>query len=120
MKKIILTLTIILTIFIIGCSSEQTSKEELSKIIVTNEVQDMVNQKGEHKIVIWVLNNSDKDFTGQIKVSSKDIDGSSLGFDGFYPKNIKPNEKTYGITWLKVASTPNVETSVLGGTFTGK
>jgi len=99
-----------------GCGSS-ASKEELAKIKVSGEIQDMINTKGQHKVVIWVENTSGKIFSGTIKVESRDVDGNLLGFDAFYPENLQPGKKSYGITWLKVAPIPDVSIEVTSGTF---
>jgi len=107
----------ILSLFILAGCSPSASKEELTKIKVSGEIQDVVNVKGQHKVVIWAENTSDKTFSGTVRVESRDVDGSLLGFDAFYPENLKPGEKKYGITWLKVAPTPKVFIKVDSGTF---
>lgn len=99
-----------------GCSSP-TPKEELQKIKTWAEVQDLVNAEGKRKVVVWVENGSEKTFSGTIEVKSYDVDGKSFGFDGFYPKDLAPGKRAYGITWLKVAATPHVEAKVASGTF---
>lgn len=100
-----------------GSTTEDYSKEDYSKIEVRAEAQDLINEKGQTKVVVWVKNNSSKTFDGQVKVTSLDIDGSHLSFDGFYPKDLTPGKSTYGITWLKVAKSPNVKAEVIGGSF---
>jgi hypothetical protein len=98
-----------------GCGS--TPPEELAKIKTWAEVQDLVNAEGKTKVVVWAENTSDKTFSGTIEVRSYDLDGKSLGFDGFYPKDLAPGKKAYGITWLKVSNPPRIETKVSSGTF---
>lgn len=106
---------LVLFVVMAGCSS--APKEELAKIKTWAEVQDLVNSEGKTKVVVWAENTSDKTFSGTIEVRSYDLDGKSIGFDGFYPKDLEPGKKAYGITWLKVADPPRVETKVSGGTF---
>lgn len=84
---------------------QQLKKEQqelLAKINVKADVQDMVNSKGERKIVLWIENNSDKTFTGSITVKSLDVDGSMLSWDVVYPENLQPGKKTFAILWFKV------------------
>jgi hypothetical protein len=117
-KRLSSAFVVSVALLIIGSMVTPGSKpEDLNKIEVRAEAQDLINEKGQTKVVVWVKNNSSKTYDGQVKVTSLDIDGSHLGFDGFYPKDLAPGKSTYGITWLKVAKTPNVKAEVLGGTF---
>lgn len=109
---------------LVGCSEEDPAvkaerEKNLKRIEVRAEVQDMVNEKGENKVVVFVKNNSDKTYSdGHIQVTSLDIDGSHLGFDGMFPNDLEPGKNAYGITWLKVSrQVPKIEEEVLGGQF---
>ena len=132
-KKIGIAVGVIVLIWIIGAISNkgsppsQTSPtatpkvdqkaEMMSKIVVTAETQDLRNEKGETKVVVKVTNNSDKTFSGTVKINSIDVDGSSIGYDGLSPQDIEPGKAAIGITWLKVAATPKFKTEVLSSTF---
>jgi len=115
----IFTYGIIIAFFVIASIDPQpdapaTSPAELALIDVKTEVQDMVNDKKQRKVVVWVTNNNDKDFTGSVTIKSVDVDGKTLGWDVAYPENLAPGKNTYAILWLKVSPAELIEHEVDG------
>lgn len=98
-------------------SCGKATPKELSKIEAWTEVQNMTTTDGKHKVVVWVKNNADKPFTGTVVVKSYDVDDIVLGRETFYPENLKPGLRTYGVAYLKIAPVPDVRVEVVEGRF---
>jgi len=94
--------------------AETATKADLDKIKVEFDAQDMVNEKGEQKVVVWVKNTHSEVFDGSVSVTSKDVDGSRLGGDSIFIDKLKPGEKTYAICWFKTSSSPEFTYSISG------
>lgn len=64
------------------------------------EVQDVVNEEGKIKAVVFVKNNTDKVFSGHVQFLITD-DGVSRGTAAFDVTGLNPGEETHGIMWLR-------------------
>jgi len=95
-------------------AEQQRIEAQQQQIEVKTEAQDMINSKGQQKVVVYVKNNSDKIFSGSVEVRSLDTDGSQLGWDVVYPKDLEPARQTYAILWLKTWPTGSIKYKVDG------
>jgi hypothetical protein len=83
-----------------GITSVQ--QELLNQIDIRIEIQDMYNEKGRQKTVVFVKNKSTKTLTADLTVwIFTDNKIGSRGFEIFNIKNLKPNLQSYGIMWLR-------------------
>lgn len=98
-------------------NGSNASKEELSKITVRVEAQDTVNQDGKRKVVTTITNTAEKAFTGNVRVTSRDVDGKTIGSDVIFPENVAPGRSTFAISWMKVSSSPTLKAEVASGAF---
>jgi hypothetical protein len=75
---------------------------DLARLKVSFDVQDIFEQK--QKIVVWVANNSEYIFDGNLSVQIKSkVDGRVVGSDYVFVEKLKPDQKTYAIVWSKPA-----------------
>jgi len=88
--------------------SNNSVKGDINQIVVTNEAQDIFD--GKQKIVVWVQNNSNLIFEGNLRFDIKSsIDDSKIGGDTIFIENLQPSQKTYALVWSKPSSNSTAE-----------
>jgi len=79
--------------------TEEASAEELKAIEVKADFQDVID--GKQKVVVWINNNSDKNFEGTISVRLKSVLGEARGSDTIFVDKLPPSIGTTAIIWGK-------------------
>lgn len=79
--------------------TEEASAEELKAIEVKADFQDVMD--GKQKVVVWINNNSDKNFEGTISVRLKSVLGEARGSDTIFIDKLPPSIGTTAIIWGK-------------------
>jgi len=72
-------------------------EENLEKIEVTYDLQGIHDKK--RKVVIWILNNSDKILSGNLRIDIKSREDHILAIDNFPIDEFKPGQKKYAVMW---------------------
>jgi len=78
-----------------GEETFETVQEDLKKIEITHELQDIHEHK--QKVVIWVSNDSDKILSGNLRIDIKSRDDHILATDNFPIDDLKPGQKKYAV-----------------------
>lgn len=78
-----------------GEETFETVQEDLKKIEITHELQDIHEHK--QKVVIWVSNDSDKILSGNLRIDIKSRDDHILAIDNFPIDDLKPGQKKYAV-----------------------
>jgi hypothetical protein len=80
----------------------ENNNDLLKNIIVTVETQDAYDSKDRQKAVVWVINQTDRVFSGQLTIMVRSGE-FSRGVEIFTVKDLKPGLRTWGIMWLRTS-----------------
>lgn len=90
---------------------QEASEIDKIKVFVDSN-EEMKNQKGENMVIITVINNSSKTFTGKLKLSSIGVNNEYLTFDLVH-LNIFPGKAESKVVWLKESLVPHIKTEII-------
>ncbi len=96
------------------CLLTKTDANELDKIRVSLDIQDLVENDGLSKILITAVNTGQTYYTGNITVKSMDVNGDCLGWEMLPFYELAPGEKEYGSCWLKTTVPPLLVAEITG------
>lgn len=94
--------------------ASKSELDELKRISVSVEVQDLTDNNGKVKIVIGARNTSKRYFTGNVAVNSVDDNGLSIDWDMLPFYELAPGDLDFSSCWLKTAAQPSITTEVTG------
>jgi len=87
----------------------EKSKQVLDKLDVTVDIQEQMDSKDNHKVVVWLKNNSDYTVSVNVNVMLKDAAKNTVDSDTAYFENIEPHKGGYAISWLKTKRVTSYE-----------
>lgn len=95
---------------------QEMNRTELDKIRVFIDNAEVINDKGEQKVIVTVINNSHKTFSGMVKLSSIGVNGEYLTFDVFH-LSVFPGKTESKAVWLKKSLVPHIKTEIIAPQF---
>ena len=92
-----------------------SEEEELKNILVTTEIQEVIDHRGCNKVVVGAANHAAQVFTGNISIRSIDPQGQVLTWEMLRYKDLLPGKTEYRVCWLKLSQPPQINVEVTGG-----
>ncbi|SHE50835.1 hypothetical protein [Desulforamulus putei] len=95
---------------------KEAAVTDVSKIKVFIDHLDIENDKGEQQVIVTVINNSHKTFSGMLKLSSIGVNNEYLTFEALY-LTVFPGKTESRTVWLKKSLVPHIKTEILNPQF---
>lgn len=89
-----------------GKTSNQASDVALEQITFTTEPQGKTGEEDKMQVLVTIANTSDKQFSGNIKISSLNAGKESIDFANIAIDNLSPHQSEEKLIWLKTAIVP--------------